>query len=144
MNIGEDFYCSRCLQNLAQEQICNACGYDPSSPVLKNALEEGTLICEKRFQIGAVNKRLKNGFLYGAYDFLKREPVFIFEFFPDNLSERDAVSATRVKIPKDKEEQFRSDCYHLEKGLTHYYEIFPENETFYVLIDRQTLTGNSD
>ena len=134
MNIGEDFYCSRCLQNLDQEQICDACGYDPSSPVLKNALEEGTLICEKRFQIGAVNKRLNPGFLYGAYDFLKQEPVFIFEFFPENLSERDAVSGTSVKIPKEKEEQFRNDCCHLEKGLAHYYEIFRDNETFYLLI----------
>ena len=82
MNIGEHFYCSRCLSEIGDEGICPECGYDPESPADKSALEEGTVLGNMRFHVGAVRERLKIGYVYGAYDYEERKPACIFEYFP--------------------------------------------------------------
>lgn len=54
MNIGEKFYCSRCMREVDNEGICRHCGYDPNQPAGRIALEEGTLLQNGRYQLGAV------------------------------------------------------------------------------------------
>lgn len=77
MNIGEKFICSRCLRYLEDEMICPFCGYNPESPVEQTILEEGTLLHNGRFQIGAVNKVDSEMVVYGAFDHARSKPVFI-------------------------------------------------------------------
>ncbi len=132
MNIGEIFYCSRCLKQLDQEGVCIYCGYDPSSYVDADALEEGTLLCGKRFQVGAVNRRMRFGFLYGAYDFLKQKPVFIFEFFPSLKLDRDPRTGTIVIVSPENEARFNNELCCLKTALGHYCCISEENHTLYL------------
>lgn len=54
MNIGEKFYCSRCMREMEDEGTCSHCGYDPGQPASRSALEEGTLLHSGRYQLGAV------------------------------------------------------------------------------------------
>lgn len=89
MNIGELFFCSRCLCKLDEESICTYCGYDPSDRIDQDALEEGFLLRNGRYQIGAVCKNDDSGYTYGAYDHLNERPCFIYELFPVNTAMRN-------------------------------------------------------
>ncbi len=52
MNIGEEFYCSRYMRKIEDEDdICPRCGYDPYHETEQHMLEEGTLLHERRYQI---------------------------------------------------------------------------------------------
>ena len=117
MNIGEHFYCSRCLHELEREGICDRCNYDPSAPVDKYALEEGAILNQRRFYIGAVREKLKIGYIYGAYDYLMLHPVYIFEYFPDIPLERDEVTGTEIRVPCGYENIFRAVKKTMRKRL---------------------------
>lgn len=86
------FFCSRCLCKLDEESICTYCGYDPSDRIDQDALEEGFLFQNGRYQIGAVCKSDDSGYTYGAYDHLKETPCFIYELFPVNTAMRNKSS----------------------------------------------------
>lgn len=129
MNIGEHFYCSRCMTELAEEGKCIKCGYDPCGKIDLNALEEGTLLQGVRFQIGAVQAKTDRYYYYGAYDYLKQKPVSIWELFPCVAVKRidDIVSAE-----PGVERQFSKLKEKTMSALSAYYESFEENNTVYV------------
>ena len=82
MNIGERFFCSRCLAEMEDEGVCPCCGYDPENKVEvapDGGIEEGTLLEDGRYQVGAVIMHLKNGYIYGAYDHLRSAAGYILE-----------------------------------------------------------------
>ncbi len=134
MNIGERFYCSRCLAELENEGTCKKCGYDPSSPEDPSALEEGTLLHNMRFQIGAVFEKLRIGYIYGAYDYLAHKPVHIFEYFPEDCSglTRESISGTRITAPEHCRKAFNDGRNDLVRTLGRYCEMFEENNTVYI------------
>lgn len=132
MNIGEHFYCSRCLHELERESICDRCNYDPSAPVDKYALEEGTILNQRRFHVGAVREKLKIGYIYGAYDYLTQKPVYIFEYFPNMSLERDEATGTDVRVRQSDKSAFEEGKFHLLQALTHYCDLFEENNTVYI------------
>ncbi len=133
MNIGERFYCSRCLKELKDEGVCAGCGYDPSAPPVPDALEEGTLLDGGRFQIGAVRQRCRMGFLYGAYDHAGQRPLYLFEFFPGQYCARAAPYATAVVVTKGHEVTFDQTREKLIQALRSFYNVFEENSTFYAI-----------
>ena len=133
MNIGDKFFCSRCLTALDYEMICPICNYDPSGPVDPNALEEGTILCKGRFQVGAVYKHCKTGFIYGSYDFLRACPVFLFEFFPNQISKRDMASGTTVIVKEEDTDTYIEQKNLYRTALPSGSELFEENNTFYVI-----------
>ena len=132
MNIGERFYCSRCLAEISDEYICPRCGYDPDTPADESALEEGTTLMGMRFHIGAVRRKLTGGYIYGAFDYVKQVPVYIFEYYPALGLSRDLESESRVIVPPDREAAFRDGMNRLKAGLSGRHESFSGNNTLYV------------
>ena len=137
MNIGEHFYCSRCLRELYSESgdevKCTRCGYDPFDfDFDSNALEEGTTLDKMRFQIGAVRRKTKSGYVYGAFDYVKQRPVYIFEYFPDLNLGRDNLSGCEVIVPDNCKDKFSRDRKFLINSLNNHHKIFEENNTLYV------------
>ena len=132
MNIGEKFYCSRCLTELIEEEHCLKCGYSSFSQSDELALEEGTTLKNMRFHIGAVRKKLKHGYVYGAFDYINQKPVYIFEYFPAFTIGRDSESETVVIVPENLEIEFENGKAKIKAGLSSHHKTFAENNTLYV------------
>lgn len=99
MNIAENFYCSRCMREVDDDSItCPYCGYDPSQRRNVYALEEGTLLQNGRYQLGAVIGSGGFGITYAAWDITLNHPVAVKEYFPRTLCERDAEEDDSVII----------------------------------------------
>ena len=133
MNIGERFYCSRCLAELDDEKPCSKCGYDPSgcSDIFPAALEEGATLQNMRFHVGAVRRRLKSGYVYGAYDYDRQKPAYIFEYFPAIGLIRDKYT-DKVIIPSEHEAEFERGMKKLLSSGSLRRKIFSENNTLYI------------
>ena len=132
MNIGEKFYCSRCLAELQDECVCKKCGYDSRAPSDESALEEGTLLDRMRFQVGAVRRKLKGGYVYGAFDYISQKPVYIFEYCPACGLRRDIESGSCVIVPKSHKSEFEEGMKKLSARLSPHHKVFSENNTLYV------------
>ena len=96
MNIGEKFYCSKCMKELIEEGVCPFCGYDPMGKKSSVPLEEGTLLQDGRYQIGAVIGSGGFGITYAAWDYALSQPVAIKEYFPNVLCSRDTTKEDTV------------------------------------------------
>lgn len=99
MNIGEKFYCSRCLRELegdAAEGICQMCGYDPSKAAETFFLEEGTLLYNGHYQVGAVIDQGGFGVTYAAWDLVLDQAVAIKEYFPKAYVTRNVTQDSAV------------------------------------------------
>ena len=129
MNIGERFFCSKCLQEMEEEKICCYCGYDPTLHIDVNALEEGTLLQSGRYQIGAVWTKDDVGYTYGAYDHIEKKTRFLFEVFPQNNAVRDRENLT-VCITSTTFSENRRLEYLKETCL----RVFEENDTVYYVL----------
>ena len=128
MNIGEHFFCSSCMIELKDEGKCNRCRYDPSKEADPNALEEGTLLQGIRFQIGAVQKKTDMYYIYGAYDYLRQRPVYIYELYPDIGLERR--NNTVCPVP-EKEKEFGGIKLNDRLFSFRNYEMLEYNNTVY-------------
>lgn len=133
MNIGEKFYCSRCLAELDDEKPCSKCGYDPrlGSDNFPNAMEEGTTLQDMRFHVGAVRRRLKSGYIYGAYDYVRQKTAYIFEYFPAMGLIRDEDTG-EVIVPCEHKEEFERGMKKLLSSTSLRRKIFSENNTLYI------------
>ena len=106
MNIREKFYCSKCLHQLDDEMVCPYCGYDPSSPRSYRFLEEGTLLNDQRYLIGAVVGSGGFGITYAGWDLLLDGPVAIKEYYPSSICDRNNDEIQDVIVPEDKKQEF--------------------------------------
>ena len=111
MNIGEEFYCSRCMCQIEDEDdICPHCGYDPYHDTEVHLLEEGTLLNNGRYQIGAVIGSGGFGITYAAWDRKFDQPVAIKEYYRKKLCTRNTTEDDTVTVNPDSE-------YVYQKGL---------------------------
>ena len=112
MNIGEKFYCSRCMREVNDEAIkCPHCGYDPFDKNKGWVLEEGTLLQNGRYQLGAVLGSGGFGITYAAWDLLLNYPLAIKEYYPRNLCERDVSEDDSVIINPGREGMYQSGLF---------------------------------
>ena len=147
MNIGEKYYCSRCMQEIDREGLCPHCGYDPAVSVAGSQLEEGTLLQNGRYELGTVIGQGGFGITYSAWDQVLDIPVAIKEYYPDCYCQRDTSETDAVST--------RPDCggyYHL--GLRTFirearilamlqniptvvkvYDCFEKNNTAYIVME---------
>lgn len=98
MNIGERFYCSKCLREIENDEICPHCGYDPSREWYSSALEEGTLLYNGRYQLGAVLGHGGFGITYAAWDLVLDMPVAIKEYYPKEYTKRNCSQSEIVEV----------------------------------------------
>ena len=107
MNIGEKFYCSRCMREMDREGVCQYCGYDPNRNVSPNVLEEGTLLQNGRYQLGTVIGMGGFGITYAAWDYTLSQPVAIKEYFLQNICQRDIHEGDQVTTDLEHESLFQ-------------------------------------
>lgn len=111
MNIGENFYCSRCMRMIEDDElICPHCGYDPYDETEEHILEEGTLLHNGRYQIGAVTGSGGFGITYAAWDRTFDQPVAVKEYYSKRLCTRNTTEDDTVTVNPDSE-------YAYQKGL---------------------------
>lgn len=107
MNIGELYYCSRCMHQLEEEQKCPFCGYDGNEEQDLSALPEGTLLQNGRYELGAVVGIGGFGITYAAWDHILQIPAAIKEYFPQAFAERNTDETDDVSIKKDQQAFYR-------------------------------------
>lgn len=107
MNIGELFYCSRCMRELESEGICPHCGYNPNQEVSLSILAEGTLLQDGRYQLGAVIGIGGFGITYAAWDYTLSQPVAVKEYFLRDICERDIDESDEVVVGLEQEGLFK-------------------------------------
>lgn len=113
MNIGEKFYCSKCMREIEDEESkCpyHDCGYDPYHKTEEHMLEEGTLLNNGRYQIGAVIGSGGFGITYAAWDRKFDQPVAIKEYYSKKLCKRNTTEDDTVTVKANSE-------YMYQKGL---------------------------
>lgn len=106
MNIGDKFYCSKCMRELDDECTCPYCGHDPSRIQSVRFLEEGTLLQNGRYQLGAVIGDGGFGVTYAAWDNVLDQVVAIKEYFPQILCERDSSVDDNVVVNPNHEDLY--------------------------------------
>ena len=112
MNIGEKFYCSRCMREIEDDgKICPHCGYDPFGQRSVWPLEEDTLLQNGRYQIGAVIGSGGFGINYAAYDLSLNHPVAIKEYYPRSLCERASSEDNSVIVNPSHEGLYQSGLF---------------------------------
>lgn len=147
MDIEGVYYCSRCMLQIEEEEICPHCGYDHrgrgnASP----ALEIGTLLKE-RYQLGSVIGTGGFGITYAAWDETLQIPVAIKEFYPEGYVDRDLDESDDV-LPMEKYrgqyfigmEHFMREARVLSMlsempGTVKVHDYFEENETAYLVME---------
>ena len=121
---------------MPDEMICPVCGYDPSAVPAPDALEEGTLLKGRQYQLGVMKSRTKNGILYGAFDYTGQQPLFIGEFFPADLAMRDIAGDGMVIVPEENAERFDKRKREFICSAEGYEEVFRENNTVYLVFPK--------
>lgn len=147
MNIGEDFYCSKCMRRIEDDGICPFCGHDPDAAAGKSVLEEGTLLQNGRYQLGAVLGAGGFGITYAAWDWSLQQPVAIKEYFPKFMAERDSSKYNHVSVSEDdriiylkglqrfgREARILSTLQNV-KGVVTVYDWFEANDTAYIVME---------
>jgi len=67
------------MRPIKEEGVCPYCGYNPGDAPDKRFLEEGTLLHEGRYQLGAVIGQSGFGITYAAWDLALEIPIAIKE-----------------------------------------------------------------
>lgn len=146
MNIGEKFYCSKCMRELEDEGVCPYCQYDPMGERSSKALEEGTLLQDGRYQIGAVIGSGGFGITYAAWDYALSQPVAIKEYFPNALCSRDVSNDDTVAAEPEREGLYWSGLHRFSRearilgtlqnvgSVVTVFDWFEENNTAYIVM----------
>lgn len=145
MNIGEHFYCSKCLREIDNDEICPHCGYDPSGEWYGSALEEGLLLYNGRYQLGAVLGHGGFGITYAAWDLVLDMPVAIKEYYPKEYAKRSQSESVEV-IESERlyyylglqtfirEARILASLRSVE-SVVNVYDCFEDNNTAYIVME---------
>lgn len=147
MNVGEKYYCSRCMREIGQEQICPHCGFDPSIPMPGSQMEEGTLLYHGRYELGTVIGQGGFGITYSAWDLVLDIPVAIKEYFPASYCERNASETDDVSPRPDcgayyqlglqtfvREARILAMLQNI-RSVVKVYDCFEKNQTAYIVME---------
>jgi len=147
MNIGEKFYCSRCMREMEDEGICRHCGYDPNQTAGRSVLEEGTLLQSGRYQLGAVIGMGGFGITYAAWDYALSQPVAVKEYFLQNICQRDIHEGDEVMTGPEQESLFQVGKLRFSrearvlgtlqsiKNVVAVLDCFEDNNTAYIVME---------
>lgn len=130
MNIFENNYCSRCMKPISIEEKCPYCGYRETDTVKKYFIDEGTLFCDGRYELGAVYREDTEFIYYSAWDYQKKNPVIIKEYFPKNMAFRNTTNGDEVLVLNEHQDNFRNI---VEQLLSTSALAFKRNNTVYLI-----------
>lgn len=147
MNLGERFFCSKCMVEIEEEGTCPYCGYDPGEETDNSFLEEGTLLHNGRYQLGAVTGRGGFGITYAAWDLVLEMAVAVKEYFPVGYSFRDICKSDQVETETEsalyyqlglrtflRESRILASLLNI-KSVVEVYDCFEENHTAYIIME---------
>lgn len=139
-----DKMCMRCMKQI-DEEVCPYCGEDKNSEQKKPFIPKGTIIAE-RYILGAGLEINGEGLGYVGYDKTKDTKIYIKEFYPQNICEREPDSCM-VRAVNGYSDVFKRE---ITKFLKYFrsvarlrnvnliesvYDIFEENNTAYIVME---------
>ncbi len=137
--------CMNCMEEL-KDGVCPNCGENVETNQPKPFISTKTLIGQ-RYIIGKGLKKDAEGLSYIGYDFIKRQKVYVREFFPQEFCVRDekgclkpsgAVNAeVNIKILYDDFLKYFRCIARLRQlpALAAVYDILEQNSSIYVIIE---------
>ena len=94
------------MKKMEDDGVCPHCGYDSDTPTSRSALEEGTLLQNGRYQLGAVLGMGGFGSTYAAWDYSLEQPVAIKEYYPQSFCERDVGESDVVSATEENKKPY--------------------------------------
>lgn len=88
MSNEETGLCIACMSPMEGDGVCPLCGYDNNQPNAPNYLQPGTVL-SGRYAVGALHSRTSGDAVYKGYDGEADGPVWIVEYFPTQICQRD-------------------------------------------------------
>lgn len=147
MYINEIFYCSKCMRQMDDEGVCPFCGYNSDGEVDWKTLEEGTLLQNGRYQLGAVLGAGGFGITYAAWDLTLEQSVAIKEFFPEAICRRDVRESDEVLVSDEDYQSYQIGLLRFNrearilvtlqniKSVVAAYDWFEDNGTAYIVME---------
>lgn len=137
--------CMRCMTEYDLQKFCPCCGRErDSGPAFEEQLPEGTVL-NSRFVAGEARYHDRIGFLYTGWDNFMQKKVFIREWYPVKISERDGNGLTVKPLAEEalwdrlnelflvQASRFQNpDCI---KGVIPGISCFRENNTAYYVLE---------
>ena len=132
---------------MEEETVCPHCGYDPEEEADPSALEEGSLLQNGRYRLGAVLGKGGFGITYAAWDLTLGQPVAVKEYFPEGLCGRDISEGDDVNVPGQNHQAYQIGLLRFNreagilatlqnvKSVVAVYDWFQENETAYLVME---------
>ena len=137
--------CMKCMEEYEQENFCPYCGRKrDAGSVYNDQIPEETIL-NRRFIMGEAVRKDRIGFVYIAWDALLEQKVYIREWFPVKLADRE-LGKTEVHSGLEQElwegllEAFLGQAEKLHKRqdisrLIPVYTFFRENHTAYSVME---------
>lgn len=91
MNTAASGLCMGCMSALGDRTVCPNCGYDNSSPYNKKYKKPGSSL-GNRYIVGRIQRKNGEGATYIGYDNNLQCRVWIKEYFPSTMAERNLLT----------------------------------------------------
>ena len=145
--------CYGCMNPISEsENICPRCGFDQSSRQSMPFLPLGSLLQEERYLIGKKLSSNNESTKYLAYDKRSESAVIVREFLPNGLCARSKEN-NKLRVHSEKAAgykrllskflEYNRTLVRLKQcsAVTNILDIFRENNTAYVVEEREDLTS---
>lgn len=137
--------CMRCMNELLEDGTCSNCGLAEQAPVLPYFLAPHTIL-NNRYIVGDVAQNNGEGITYIGFDKTLLKKIYINEFMPNNICNRDEDTDNIIILPENvvKYKNHLAEFTELNKflmrmkSLTHIVSISDivfENNTAYSIFD---------
>lgn len=135
MNIYEDYYCPRCMKNLTTTEceICQYCGFYFEQEQTPQALEQGALLQNRRYELGAIIYQQQSHICYAAWDYYRNVPVKIKEYFPQRIAKRNIKEHDTVLFDAENTELYYFGIRKFQEETNGSY--FKQHNTMYCVHD---------
>ncbi len=114
-----DRLCLGCMNDNGGEAVCPICGYKAGTPVDSFLLKPGTWIKE-RYLLGRMVETTGEGVTYIGWDNLNNNVVYIKEYLPTGLCERNEDKTVSITVGKE---------YDYNNGIMQFIELSKKCET---------------
>lgn len=135
--------CMNCMADMAENQVCPNCGWDPQTPQMLHALPYGAVL-QGRYIVGQAKRSNGEGITYIGKDTIQNTMVEIREFFPQSFAQRQ-IDGNTVQASAGNEILFDEsltvflsyarEIAHMRdlSAIVTVFDIFEENQTAYTV-----------
>lgn len=135
--------CMNCMAEMAENQVCSHCGWNPQEPQMPHALPYGVVL-QGRYIVGRAKKSNGEGITYIGKDTIQNTLVEIREFFPQSFCQRQSQGSTVLASAGNEIlfDESLTDFLSYAREIAHMrdlsaivavFDIFEENQTAYTV-----------